>query len=309
MKKILVWINLLLICGILSGCCVSHDWQEATCTIPKTCSKCEKIEGEALGHTWVEATCTEPKTCSTCGETEGEALGHTWIEATCIEPKSCSVCGETEGKALKHKLLEATYQSPATCTVCGAVEGEPLKPYFEEKGLVCGVELNVHYPYVSSCYRNNKILTTGEVFFTDYQVFDSTEEYEALAGYEWRSCIINYIFSDDNAWDYGYVFDAESSDYYTGYINDSPFTINYNGKDYSDCKLEANILENGWNNATKVATARMEVAVRVPIGYDGIVLSTHNCQVINAIKAQKEETELEYIDEIIDDNTVFFRYK
>ena len=48
-------------------------------------------------HDWVDATCTEPKTCSACGETEGAALGHTeetvaGTAATCTEP------GMTDGK-------------------------------------------------------------------------------------------------------------------------------------------------------------------------------------------------------------------
>lgn len=69
-----------------SGC--DHSWIEATCTAPKTCSKCGKEEGSALGHSWSEATCTSPKTCSRCGATEGNALGH--------DPGSdlyCTVCG------------------------------------------------------------------------------------------------------------------------------------------------------------------------------------------------------------------------
>ncbi|MGM9631855.1 MAG: hypothetical protein ACI3XL_02030 [Eubacteriales bacterium] len=51
-----------------------HDWNDATCTSPKTCKNCETTDGEALGHTWVEATYTDPKTCSVCGATEGEPL-------------------------------------------------------------------------------------------------------------------------------------------------------------------------------------------------------------------------------------------
>ena len=49
-------------------------------------------------HTWEEATCTEPKTCSKCGETEGDPLGHSWVEATYHAPKTCSVCGEADGE-------------------------------------------------------------------------------------------------------------------------------------------------------------------------------------------------------------------
>lgn len=89
----------------LPGCCVSHDWAEATCTQPETCSKCGKEQGAALGHAWEAATCAQPKTCKACGEEKGEALGHDVIEwtvtteATCTEPGeeigTCSRCGET----------------------------------------------------------------------------------------------------------------------------------------------------------------------------------------------------------------------
>lgn len=81
----------------------SHEWQDATCTEPKTCVKCERTQGEALGHEWIEASCAEPKTCSRCGKTEGEALGHSWGEWTVIRDatpttagekvKVCSICG------------------------------------------------------------------------------------------------------------------------------------------------------------------------------------------------------------------------
>lgn len=108
-KRIYTVLLMLSLIMIMSGCCISHDWQEATCTEPRTCSKCGQTEGEALGHTWVEATCTEPKTCSVCGATEGEALGH--------------------------MLTEANYQEAAICEICGATEGEPLQADFEMYGL------------------------------------------------------------------------------------------------------------------------------------------------------------------------------
>ncbi|MBD5509484.1 MAG: hypothetical protein HDR05_15945 [Lachnospiraceae bacterium] len=87
-----------------------------------------------MSHEWVDATCTEPRTCTVGGETEGEALGHTWVEATCEEAKHCSKCGETEGVALGHTLTEATYKEAAVCTICGKTEGEPKQSYFEEHG-------------------------------------------------------------------------------------------------------------------------------------------------------------------------------
>jgi hypothetical protein len=39
-------------------------------------------------HQWIEADCTHPKTCSVCGKTEGEPLGHQF------EDNICTVCGE-----------------------------------------------------------------------------------------------------------------------------------------------------------------------------------------------------------------------
>lgn len=133
MKKGISISAILVLSGaLLTGCCLKHDWQEATCTEPKICSVCDKTKGEPLGHTWEEATCTEPKTCIVCGKTKGEALGHTWMEATCTEPKTCSVCSETEGKALGHIWTKATCQVPKTCSVCKETEGEVLAHSWQE---------------------------------------------------------------------------------------------------------------------------------------------------------------------------------
>lgn len=127
-KRICMMMVLALLAGILSGCQLlcKHEWEAATCEVPQTCVKCEKIEGEALGHAWAEATCVDPEICSTCGQTQGAALGHAWVEATCEEPKTCTVCSLTEGEALGHTWEEATTEAPQTCTVCQATEGEPL---------------------------------------------------------------------------------------------------------------------------------------------------------------------------------------
>lgn len=105
-KKIVLIITLILVAAFFSGCCFTHEWKEATCTEPKTCSKCNKTEGEPLGHEWKEATCTEPKTCARCGAVEGEALGHTasneWkiikeakYKVPGLREKKCTVCGES----------------------------------------------------------------------------------------------------------------------------------------------------------------------------------------------------------------------
>ena len=121
-----VVIAVLVICYFAFNICFPHEWTDATCTVPKTCTKCERTEGEAIGHKWANASCVIPKTCEVCEETEGEALGHTWKKATCILPKTCTVCNEEEGSALGHKWDSATCTKAKTCSVCGEIEGDAL---------------------------------------------------------------------------------------------------------------------------------------------------------------------------------------
>ena len=101
-----------------------HEWNDATCTSPKTC-RCGATEGEALGHDYSDATCYEPQTCKNCGETLGIELVHNWVSATCTEPKTCLRCGLTEGEALGHDWMEATCTKPSTCSRCEETSGEP----------------------------------------------------------------------------------------------------------------------------------------------------------------------------------------
>ena len=67
---------LAILISILTGCGCKHEWKEANCTTPKTCSLCNETEGSPASHSWSNATCTAPKTCDTCGITEGELLPH-----------------------------------------------------------------------------------------------------------------------------------------------------------------------------------------------------------------------------------------
>ena len=147
-----------------------HSWNDATCTTPKTCSKCGETEGEPLGHTEeiipaVAPTCTETgltegKKCSVCGETlvaqeVVAALGHTEevipaVAPTCTETgltegKKCSICGETlvaqEVVAALGHTEEVLPAVAATCTETGLTEGK--------KCTVCG-EITVQQQVVDA---------------------------------------------------------------------------------------------------------------------------------------------------------------
>lgn len=105
-RTILTAILVTILSFCLTACACEHEWKEATCTAPKTCTLCQEVEGDALGHKWKEATCTEAKTCETCNETEGSSLGHAFgdeemvnpdfVSATATFVKTCNTCKETE---------------------------------------------------------------------------------------------------------------------------------------------------------------------------------------------------------------------
>ena len=241
---------------------------------------CFMLTGCHLRHDWQEATCTEPRTCLTGGETEGKALGHTWLSATCTEPKTCSVCGETKGEALGHDYLEANYQQPATCQYCGETEGEPLEADFEKNGYICDVELDTPYSYTTLCGNDSGFIqytTTGTVTFTDYSIISPDETYEALDGYEWLTLTLNFTFNDDNAREYGLSAHGEFTDYYDmqGFRNSwdddsKTFTVNYNGEDYTECMCLWEQVSSGWS--FKGFTYQLIFHARIPEGYDGFVI-------------------------------------
>ena len=85
-----------------------HEWQDATCNVPTTCTICGEISGEKLTHSWVDATCDTPMTCTFCNITNCDELGHKWIDATYETPKTCSICKNTEGDCKKRPQVNSS---------------------------------------------------------------------------------------------------------------------------------------------------------------------------------------------------------
>ena len=74
------------------------------------------VETEECSHSWVDATCTEPKTCTKCGATEGQPLEHVWVEVGSAPVLAyCIQCGETIEMPQEHVLDDSTYM----CIICG----------------------------------------------------------------------------------------------------------------------------------------------------------------------------------------------
>ena len=86
----------------------SSKLKAATCTSNAYCTACQTyITGTALGHNWQAATCTKAKTCSRCSATEGEPKKHSYTSyekygysstngGSGMHYKVCGVCGIKE---------------------------------------------------------------------------------------------------------------------------------------------------------------------------------------------------------------------
>lgn len=124
-------------CGATEGEKLGHDYQEANCEAPRTCSRCGKTKGAALGHIWTEADCDDPAICQTCNATGTAALGHAWTEADCLNAKTCQTCGVIEGDALGHDFSEATCEEASACTRCGEFGSEALGHVYDDSEPDC----------------------------------------------------------------------------------------------------------------------------------------------------------------------------
>lgn len=88
------WAAIILIVAMVLSmtACHTHNFSEANCTTPKTCTGCGMTEGNANGHKWKSATCTVAKTCKICGTTEGDPAAHNYSSGIC---KNCGVSDPT----------------------------------------------------------------------------------------------------------------------------------------------------------------------------------------------------------------------
>ncbi|MBQ7873897.1 MAG: hypothetical protein IJ306_01860 [Oscillospiraceae bacterium] len=73
-------------------------------------------------HNWVDATCEAPKTCTICGATEGEALGHNW---GAVSYKWEEENGALSCTATRVCQNDAAHTESAEATVTSEVEKEP----------------------------------------------------------------------------------------------------------------------------------------------------------------------------------------
>ncbi len=314
MKKRTALLALLLAFLLLAACGQhEHEWEDATCTEPETCSVCGETRGEPLGHRWKSGSCDEPETCVRCGETRGEAPGHDWQPAACEEPETCARCGETRGEALGHDWQEPSCTESETCARCGMTRGEPLGhdaapadywtasvcsrcgeelapkliPDFVTYGLDAHfVELGKTYDYKTVCNQNEDLSTVGHAVFSDYGTTPGDgDKLEIREGYTWRHVHLEIVFDDDNAFEYGMnvslcfesyynIREHDDSNVYDESTDRYRFSLSYRGRTYDACQCFIERGFLGWSNHSN--TYVVDYYAQLPDGYDGYVFGVRN---------------------------------
>lgn len=193
MKKIISVFFIFVVLLCLSSCGHQHNWIDATCTSPKTCSECGKTEGEALGHNWIDATYDAPKTCSRCGKTEGSALKSSWEKEYYVDE-----FGNKDNSSYIRGIFEGTYGnsniSGRDLMVVIAIDGKQIRIRLLENNNY-KVTVSSNETVTIKTQDDNGKVWSGELYHSQYlangDLFTSDDElYTAIVKNESLSCII-----------------------------------------------------------------------------------------------------------------------
>ena len=114
-------------CGLVEGEALGHTVGGDTCA-KIMCGRCKTLVQGDKPHDFDEATCTKPKTCKLCFAVSGTAIGHTCVYestgAADSHKTTCSVCLEVINEAEPH----ADGNSDGLCDDCNAAVSTEKKP-------------------------------------------------------------------------------------------------------------------------------------------------------------------------------------
>ncbi|MGN0115088.1 MAG: family 16 glycosylhydrolase, partial [Acutalibacteraceae bacterium] len=260
----------------------THEYNDATCTSPKTCKYCSLSEGEPLGHTPGEAEVTDGDClhdsvstvkCTTCGEiisseVVSKAEGHSYtIEK--IDEDSCTLLVQNDvtstspdNPSFKRDGVHFAKYYRRTCTKCGHVEtysGTNGRAYGSSGHTVdpdSVVEFNDcklghgYYYTCAVCGETNikKTLTLGKHNLVVDSITEPTETEDGVINYKCTEC--DYT-EQSKAIPYGthYVtidgvkYPAIDNFFVTPYCTDSSFVGYFDGTKLIDGNQKLNVTE------------------------------------------------------------------
>ena len=191
------------------------------------------------------------------------------------------------GSIHSHQWTEANYQSPSTCSICGETRGLKLPADFEEHAISANLTTGQEKVYHSICSLEDE-KTDGTAVVTDYHVIDADETHPAKTGYQWQIVTMKVTFGDELSNKYGFKYNYLTTNFYDietfeqSYTHTENtthvFTVNYNGKDHTDCECYIDVVTGEWLKADDIYQKTVTITwnILVPAGYDGMVVGLRN---------------------------------
>lgn len=168
--------------------------------------------------------------------------------------------------------------------------------WFDAAGLQANALQNVGYDYLTDTYDLPQFKTTGCLTFRYYNTFESDLTHPAQEGYEWKTVWFDIAFKDDFAQAYGaswaYSFGNKDK---LELVNDwngdeHTFTLNYNGKEYTNCKLQADTEFFGEEDGLYLDG---HFTCCVPKGYQGMFVAFYDNRLYSQVVANGEPAYIE----------------
>lgn len=174
-----------------------HSWKAATCTSPRICTECKKIDGEELGHSWEEATYNEAKTCTVCNATEGSpkspssALGI--LDIISSADASSVYSGDNLGVHGPEKMYDGRLDTNWTENASGNGVGEYVIFYFDDTYAVKKLQIYIGSHYSKAIYEQNCRPSVITLTFSD----GSTERIRLKDSYNGQTITFDrYYYTD-----------------------------------------------------------------------------------------------------------------
>ena len=195
----------------------------------------------------------------------------------------------------------------------GPVEIPPQAAELEDKGFKCTMVKDTAADYKTACKQDPSQVTVGTLTITECKRYGSgqtpsKEGLEALEGYEWMEIKARTVFDDQNARLYGVDRASTVTTYYDQKYYEQSLKDNENGstsfsavkggKEWKDCLYIKEVDNQGWNEERQ-SICEYTWYVRVPEGYDGVVVVFYNA----SLKWEAGK----YIYEVLDGDSLLFR--
>ncbi len=261
-------------------------------------------------HEWNDATCTTPKTCKTCGETEGTKLEHAnseWItdvEATCLKEgkkhQECTMCHTTlveETIDKTHQWNDASVETEKVCTICGRIN--------IPTSISASIQLPTTYkeqPITWTSSDHGALLDDGTIVASEVKrtvTLTSTCTVDGQEQVEEYQITVNPISVNADSYQYAYA-------YYSGRLsgkiskNVNLISKQYNGFNVKYESLDEDIITS--TGAIHQTIFDQTVVMNIYVIKDNVaVLYPHNVSVIAYTSVQRVDLSKPIVEKLMED--------